>query len=199
MRIHRYRRDRQEGQPLRIELWCEAAGMLGQLSRVASEYSVPVYSCGGFTSLTANYEVAKRALERSQPTVLLHVGDHDPSGQAIFDAMAEDAAAFVAADRIVGNLRIEAKRVALTAEQMDEYGLPTAPAKQTDSRSARWRGETCQLEALAPDLLAEIVRLAIESRLDLDHHRQQVEAEDGDRRHLLLALPDGIDDRDGRP
>jgi len=62
-RARSYRRDRQAGQPVRIELWCEAAGMLGQLERVAQHYSVTVYSAGGFGSLTANYEIAERALE----------------------------------------------------------------------------------------------------------------------------------------
>jgi hypothetical protein len=191
IRARRYRRNRQEGQSVRVELWCEAAGMLGQLSRVTSEYSVPVYSCGGFSSLTANYGVAQRALDRTQPTVLLHVGDHDPSGQAIFEAMAEDAAAFARADRITHNLGIEAQRVALTAEQVSRYELPTAPPKKSDGRSARWRGQTCQLEALAPDQLADIVRHAIEGRLDLERFEDQVAAEEADRRDLLGGLPAG--------
>ena len=43
-RMRAYRRDRQAGQRLRLELWCEAAGMAPQLARVADRYSVPVYS-----------------------------------------------------------------------------------------------------------------------------------------------------------
>lgn len=38
-RARAYRRDRQDRQRVRAELWCEAAGMLGQLSRVAEPYS----------------------------------------------------------------------------------------------------------------------------------------------------------------
>src|SRR5437870_1547647 len=66
-RIRDYRRDRQAGQRLRIELWCEAAGMAPQLARVADDYSVPVFSSGGFASLTAIRLIADRALERSCP------------------------------------------------------------------------------------------------------------------------------------
>lgn len=82
-RIRDYRRDRQEGQRYRVELWCEAAGMAPQLARVCDEYSVPVFSSGGFASLTAVRLIAHRALERIQPTILLHVGDYDPSGESI--------------------------------------------------------------------------------------------------------------------
>ncbi len=182
-RARSYRRDRQDGQPVRIELWCEAAGMLGQLERVAQHYSVPVYSTGGFGSLTANYEIAERALDRLVPTVLLHVGDFDPSGESIFTAMSQDVAAFVRADRIIETLAIEPVRVALTADQVAAFNLPTA-------RSAKWQGGTCQLEALAPDELAEIVRAEIENRIDFEIF-ESVLAQERDDRAELLALPPG--------
>ncbi len=190
-RIHKYRRDRQAHQRHRLELWCEAAGMGPQLARVADDYSVPVFSSGGFASLTAVRLIAERALDRDVPTILLHVGDYDPSGQSIFDSIAADAAAFVEADRIVYTLRIIPVRIALTADQVVEYELPTAPAKASDSRSGRWAGETCQLEALAPDLLAAIVREEIEGLLDPVGLRLAIACEEEDRVHLLRALPAG--------
>lgn len=129
-RAKNYRRDRQVGQPRYVELWCESAGMAPQLARVADRYSVPVFSSGGFGSLTAIRLIAERALDRTVPTILLHVGDLDPSGESIFASMAADAAAFVEADRIVYNLALAAVRLALTREQVEEYDLPTAPAKK---------------------------------------------------------------------
>lgn len=189
-RIKAYRRDRQEGQPFRLELWAEASGMLGQLDQVAAEYGVKVFSASGFGSLTANYEIARRALAQTVPTVLLHVGDFDPSGVSIFEAASEDAARFVEADRVLANLEIRPVRVALTAEQVEIYSLPTAPPKRSDSRAARWKGETCQLEALAPDQLAAIVRGAIEAHLDLDRFGRVLAKEEADRAELL-ALPPG--------
>lgn len=190
-RIDGYRRDRQVGQPVRVELWCEAAGMLDQLARVADRYSVGVYSAGGFVSLTGIRGIAARALDRDVRTVLLHVGDFDPSGESIFTSMAEDAAAFVEADRVIETLSIEAVRVALTPAQVEIHGLPTAPAKVTDTRSGSWRGGTCQLEALAPDVLAGIVDDAIRDQLDLGRWAEQVQAEEQDRIELTRALPAG--------
>jgi hypothetical protein len=191
--IRRYRRDRQEGQAQRVELWCESAGMAPQLARVANPYSVPVFSSGGFASLTAVRLIAERALDQLVPTVLLHVGDYDPSGRAIFDAMAEDAAAFVAEDRIIGNLSIEPLRVALLPDQVVEYDLPTAPAKGSDTRSNNWTGGTCQLESLAPDVLATIVRDAIAYWFNAEPLEVQLAAEEEDKIELYRGLPRGTD------
>lgn len=189
-RARRYRRDRQAGQRQYLELWTEAAGMAPQLARVAGKYSVPVFSAGGFVSLSTVRLAADRALRRNVPTVLLHVGDHDPSGTSIYDALVADASAFVEADRTIHVQRLEAHRVALTREQVEHYDLATSRAKSTDSRSARWNGgETCQLEALPPDVLAGIVRSAVEERLDLDRYAQEQRAEELDRHDLLRALP----------
>jgi len=207
-----YVRDKLEGQPVHVELWCEAAGMVPQLERVANDYSVPVYSTGGFSSVTVTYEIADRALALDKPTVFLHVGDYDPSGESIFDAMTRDAQAFLLnrlywqvdederdelfpdgslrynAELPAGHPNLLARRVALTGEQVDEYGLPTAPPKATDSRSVNWYGETCQLEAMPPDTLAGVVREAIEAELDLDALGAVREAERAERHGLTESV-----------
>lgn len=195
--IQAYERDKQTGQPVYVELWTEAAGMMPQLARVAEAYSVPVYSCGGFASLPAIRLIVERAKHRNVPTVLLHVGDFDPSGEAVFDHIAGDAAEFLEADRIIGTQEIIAERVALTADQVATCNLPTSPAKSTDTRAAKWDGGTCQAEALPPDVLAAIVRWAIARHLDaelLDRHEAHERAE---RVELLRALPSGGTDSEG--
>ncbi len=165
--------------------------MAPQLARVADYFSVPVFSSGGFASLTAVRLIAERALERDVPTILLHVGDYDPSGESIFSSIASDAAAFVEADRIINTLHIVPIRIALTAEQVIEYQLPTAPAKASDSRSGNWTGGTCQLEALAPDELAMIIATEIESLFAIDVLERQILREHDDVNGLLRALPRG--------
>ncbi len=61
----------------------------------------------------------------------------------------------------------------------------------------RWKGETCQLEALAPDVLATLVRGAIHAYMDMQRVGQVVEAERLDRNDLLRALPRGAEVDDG--
>lgn len=77
------------GQDLHLEVWCEAAGMAPQLFYVAEPYSIPVYSSGGFDSLTSKKRLANRICEIGKRAVILHLGDHDPSGQSIFDSVAQ--------------------------------------------------------------------------------------------------------------
>jgi hypothetical protein len=190
-RIRDYRRDRQTGQTHRFELWCESAGMAPQLARVASEFSIPVFSAGGFVSLSAVRQIVDRAADQNVPTVMIHVGDFDPSGESIFESMAADAVAFLEEDRLLALQKIIPIRIALTAQQVKEHELPTAPAKTTDSRSARWQGGTCQLEALAPDVLAQIVHDEITSGFRDDVLVRQIEQEERDRKDLRLALPRG--------
>ncbi len=87
-----YTIDRQRGQPHRVVLWCEAAGMAPQLERVGKPYSVPVYSSGGFDSVTVKHEMAQ--LFAARATHVLHIGDHDPSGVHVFGSLDEDIRAF---------------------------------------------------------------------------------------------------------
>ena len=186
-----YTRDRQQGQRYRIELWAEAAGMLPQLARVAHQFSVPVYSNSGFVSLSAVRTIVDRAARADVSTVLLHVGDFDPSGESIFDAMARDAQAFLEQDRILASTEIIPVRVALTGEQVRVFKLPTSPPKSSDSRTARWQGETCQLEALAPDVLAAVLEDAIGAWINVDRLAVELRQEEVDRASLTRALTSG--------
>lgn len=187
-RARRYRRDLMAAQPLHIEVWCEAAGMIQQLAAVAHRYSVPVYSSSGFDSLTAKKRMADRICAIGKPAVILHLGDHDPSGASIFESVAADVEAFVAADRPHGLVSVRFERVALTSEQVARYGLPTAPAKATDSRSKAWAGETCQLEALSPSQIARILDDAILLLLDTDKLADSEVAEERERENLTRLL-----------
>ena len=47
------RLDRMEDQPRRLVLWCEAAGMVPQLRRIADPYGIGIY-CGGSTGINQN-------------------------------------------------------------------------------------------------------------------------------------------------
>jgi hypothetical protein len=184
-----YVRNKLAEQKVHIEVWCEAAGMIFQLADVAHDYSIQVYSSSGFDSLTAKKNLADRICEIDKPTIILHLGDHDPSGQSIFDSVAADVTAFVEADRTAADIWVDFRRVALTAAQVIEFGLPTAPAKATDTRSKSWKGETCQLEALPPDIIAWLLRDEICISLDGKQFMRDREQETVDRRNIALALP----------
>jgi hypothetical protein len=118
-------------------------------------------SGGGFDSLTDKHKFAAALAKHERPTEVLHTGDHDPSGVSMFLSFLEDVEAFT---RDLGG-QATFTRLIVTPEQIRQYDLPTAPPKDTDRRALS--GATCQAEALSPDLLAQIVRSAIESRIDI--------------------------------
>lgn len=183
-----YQRDLMAAQRVHVEVWCEAAGMLPQLARVANDYSIAVYSSSGFDSLTAKKALADRICTIGKRAIILHLGDFDPSGKSIFQAIEEDVRAFVLADRPWYDIDVEFRRVALTAEQVVSYGLPTAPPKASDSRSKAWEGGTCQLEALAPDQIARLLDEAIRSVVDLQMMKGTLAVEKVEREELTRAL-----------
>jgi hypothetical protein len=75
----------------------------------------------------------------------------------------------------------------VTPEQIAEHNLPTAPPKSTDRRA--FHGQTCQAEALAPDVLAGILRQALEERIDRRMLDRVQRRERSVRRELARLLP----------
>jgi hypothetical protein len=178
-----YRRHLQDGQPEHVELWIETGGMVPQAAQVAGSYGVPVFSGGGFDSLTAKHDAALRFCARDATTVVLHVGDHDPSGLSILDSAAADIDAFC---RDYGRSdSVYFRRIAVTEAQIQRYSLATAPQKPNDRRGERMAA-TVQAEALAPDQLAGDIRAAIEAALDLNL-LEQVQLQSKAERQAILA------------
>lgn len=175
-----------DGQPLAVELWVEAAGMVPMVARVAADFGVTTYSSGGFDSVTVKHEAAQRIAWRDMPTTVLHLGDHDPSGLSILDSAAQDISAFVddMAAPAPGFVRL-----AVTSEQTARYRLPSAPQKSTDRRGEHMR-HTVQAEAMSPTELTAEVRAALENVVDLaalDAARSRGERERAD---ILARLAD---------
>jgi hypothetical protein len=162
--------DRTAGQRKRLVVTCEAAGMVSQLARVANSYGITVMSSGGFESVT------------DQPTEVLDIGDQDASGAHKYLAYCEDIIAFT---RELGG-EATFTRLAVTPQQIHDLRLPTAPPKPTDRRA--FRGQTCQAEAIAPDVLADILRSAIEARIDHAAYARVLRHERKVRRELIARL-----------
>ena len=182
-RAEGYRRDRQEGQARRIVLWCEASGMVPQLQRVAHEYGVPVKSSGGFDSLTVKHALS-RQLGADKPATVLHIGDFDPSGEVMFDALAEDVGAFAAG---YGH-EVRFIRLAVTSGHIAQYSLPTAPPKESTHQARKQMVETVQAEALDPATLGRIVQQAIAGCMDEQVLDDVMGAEDEEQQRLVYHL-----------
>src|SRR5215217_3821476 len=153
--------DKLANQDYKIRVHCEAVGMLPQLRRVCRPFSIPVYSCSGFDSLSVKHDLREEIITtknyEGKSTVILHLGDCDPSGASIFkDGMVADVLAFLEVefeDLPYWDAEDVAifERVAMVPEQAERLGVPSAPAKKGDPRSKAWGdAPTCQLEAMPP-------------------------------------------------
>src|SRR5215467_8357308 len=80
---NRFAVDKWADQPRRVEVWIEKDALVGVFEPVCDELDVPLFSCRGYTSQSEVWGAAQR-LERylmaGQEVVILHFGDHDPSG-----------------------------------------------------------------------------------------------------------------------
>jgi hypothetical protein len=179
-----YYRDLQQTQPNQIEIVGEKNTIDSIIRPVAGEFRIPMTIGRGYCSIPPRHAMAQR-FERSgkEKLILLALGDFDPEGEDIAHSFARSMRDdFAVAD-------VEYLKVALTADQVADMGLPPKmKAKATSSRYSEFverHGEDVfELEAVPPDQLQAILRRAIESVLDVAAFNAEVDAEKGDAAHL---------------
>lgn len=196
-----FRVDRWENQPVRVEVWIEKDALAGVFERVCNRFGVPYFSCRGYTSQSEMYGAHERFmdyLEAGQDVVILHFGDHDPSGVDMTRDISERLAMFLTGDPDARRVRgFDVRRLALNMDQVDAWNPPPNPAKVTDSRAggyiARFGRSSWELDALDPRTLSRLVETAITELLDDDAWE-----ETGERiregRELLSLVSDHWDD-----
>ena len=176
--------DRQMNQERRIVVCIEADGMVPILTNTCLTYGVWSLCPVRGSTPSALSTIWRRRLDRETP--ILHLGDHDNSGREIERALRGDVSAWV--DDLGGN--VEVRNIALTDDQIDEYGLHSEPAKDNKSNHGLGSGITrwAQLEAFDPPDLVEILRREIESNLDMDEYRHALILEEQWKKNILLGL-----------
>lgn len=202
--IQSYTLPRWESQPAYLELWCEKDALAGVLLPITQQYHVTLMVNRGYSSQSAMKEAAERLVNASldgKSTTILYIGDQDPSGED----MVRDVG-----DRLNLLTRdafdIEVVKLAITEDQVAQYNPPTNPAKMSDSRAEKYIAKFGQFsyeaDALPPDVLAAVVRGAIEAQIDPDLWQQVIDAEEADKRLLeqardeVIRLQDEAEDDD---
>lgn len=199
-------------QPRRVEVWIEKDALLGVIAGVCQQHDVPHFSCRGYTSQSEMWVAAQRvytAAAAGQGTVILHLGDHDPSGvdmsRDIKDRLDKffvvdwfnrvgragfttGAAVMAHAEAQCKGAPLEIKRIALTMAQITEYAPPPNPAKLSDSRATKyielWGDESWELDALSPPTLAALIRDEIQEVWDPKIWKEDRKYEEHERKRL---------------
>lgn len=186
--IQNYRLPRWATQPSYAELWVEKDALAGVLSPLASKYHVTLMVNRGYSSQSAMYESAKRFMEvqdGERQLVLFYLGDFDPSGEDMVRDIRERLEMF-------GVVDLDVQKLALTKTQIRQYNPPPNPAKITDPRAAAYieahGDKSWEVDALPPEVLSRIIRLAFDEIIDVDAMAEIVAREDADKKKLRAVV-----------
>lgn len=157
-----FRMDLWADQPSRVEVWVEKDALVGVVQSACEPLQVPYFSCRGYTSQSEMWRAAMRLhghLDDGQTPVIIHLGDHDPSGIDMSRDIEERLSLFLDDDSDSPSLQFE--RIALNMDQIEEFSPPPNPAKVTDSRYNKYRrlygDKSWELDALEPAAMVELI------------------------------------------
>lgn len=184
------------GQRYHLEVWVEKSTMEDVLRPVCGLFYANLMQGQGEFSATQMYEAAFRIYRSGRPTRIFYISDYDPAGQNMpvsagrkleWFMRAKDSPLRTAFDTYwAQGCDVALTPIALTCEQIVEYGLPTEPAKTSKGKSGkrkatpktetasttRWKSdgttELDALEALHPGVLKRIVRNSLSEFYDGD-------------------------------
>lgn len=186
-----YLLDKWEGQPNYVEVWVEKDALVDVVGQACRPLDVPYFSCRGYTSQSEMWMAAQRFRRQDfrEQRIIIHLGDHDPSGIDMTRDIQERLDMFGA--------DVYVKRVALTMEQIDFYSPPPNPAKITDSRCdkyiAQYGHESWELDALEPKVITDLIKEQVTMYRDDGLYLRICNKENREKRELQM-LCDHYDD-----
>lgn len=187
-----YNIEQWEGQDYRPRVWIEKDALTGVISGLCHEYDVPYLACKGYMSQSAMWADAQIALrqERSGLTpVIIHLGDHDPSGIQMTEDIDNRGTIFGAS--------YEIRRIALNMDQIEELGPPPNPTKLKDSRIGAYierfgTYESWELDALSPEYINELIRVELNKLIDQEQW-DKIQVRLKNHKQILKAMFDNYD------
>lgn len=181
---YQYRSDIWATQEVRPEVWIEKEALVGVVEPVCQELRVPYFACRGYSSQSEQWRSGRRfraQIAAGQRVLILHLGDHDPSGLDMTRDNDDRLRMFAKAYDGV----FEVRRLALNMDQVEQYNPPPNPAKATDSRFAgyiaEYGDESWELDALEPQVISDLIRQNIEGVINYEEWNQIVEEEESAR------------------
>jgi hypothetical protein len=186
-----YRIDRWKDQGVAVYVACEKQAGEGILEPLCRELDVPFIAMRGYSSASHLYRLAKRIrrdMKEGKSVWLFYAGDHDPSGLDMDRDIESRLFMFSNVDLKRWEKSFSFYRVALTMDQIEQFGPPPNPAKITDSRAKnyirRYGHESWELDALEPAVLSGLVRASVVCLLDADVLEGTLDREERERGKL---------------
>jgi len=175
------------GQRFRPEVWVEKEALAGVVAKGCRPHRVPHFSCRGYVSQSEMWRAGRRMkdhLDEGLQPVVIHLGDHDPSGIDMTRDITERLALFAEQE-------VPVLRIALTMEQIEQYQPPPNPAKLSDSRGAdyveKYGYQSWELDALEPRILTDLIEDALAPYIDEEAFDDTVAQEEAVRQQMTLV------------
>lgn len=186
--VDRFRLNTRATQPHYLEVWVEKDALVGVLQPICTELDVDYFSCRGYVSQSAMWRAAQR-IQYEQSPIILHLGDHDPSGIDMTRDIQSRLNQF--------GCHVDVKRIALNMDQIDELSPPPNPAKVTDSRYDAYRveygNESWELDALDPRTITDLIETFVNKYTDQEA-RDILLTEQRAHRQSLQSIVDNWED-----
>jgi len=194
-----YARRLWETQPYHVEAWVEKEALAGVVQRAADEVGINYFSCRGYVSQSEMYASGRRfaSIVRGgkDGVIVLHLGDHDPSGIDMSRDIRDRLDTFSRGG--VSRGQIQVHRIALNMAQVEEYNPPPNFAKVTDARyaeyEARYGENSWELDALEPAVLHDLIVSHTLRYRDEDLWAEAKERQERER-EALQAISDRFED-----
>jgi hypothetical protein len=168
-----YRRNLWRSQGVRIEVWLEKDALAGLISPVTHEWGVRLMVSRGQSSDTYCYSAAQDARDAFEQggieSITYMLYDADRSGRSAARKVAEKL------EYYSDFTPIQTYLLAVTDEQIEEWNLPTRPAKEKADEIA------VELDAIPPEKLKALVEDAIVAHIDEDAWQKEQAAEESER------------------
>jgi hypothetical protein len=147
-----------------VEVWVEKEALADLVSEVANRYGVFTSANGGISKVSQIHSFLKRVLRYGKPTIILYLGDFDPTGlhidQVIRDQINKQTQIFPTVPEIA------VRRIAVTEEQIATIPENYQQAKEKDPNYEeyvqRYGTRIWELEALTSEQLSDIIANVLE-------------------------------------
>jgi hypothetical protein len=185
-------------QPFRLAVFGEKSSLSPVVGPICREYGADLYLPSGEASDAMIHTLVRDAHYDGRPLRVFYLSDCDPAGKQMAISVARKLRAFK--DLLFPGVEYQLLPVALTVDQVREFGLPSTPLKPSERRGDRWRAaygvEQTEIDSLAtlrPDLLARLLRDALDAHADPTLQERLNDA----RRAWGNAAQEAVDERLG--
>lgn len=194
---HGFARDLMQSQSAYYEIVIEKLTIKGFIDdMVAQKYTIKTVCLRGQSSIDSRYQLAQRFKASGKKYLVLFVlSDCDPSGDAICQSTVHSLRDEFGIDPNC----VKAIRVAMTHAQADQYRAATSiegfglelkgTGRSAETMKRRFierhgREDCYELEAVPPEVLAEILDNEIRANIDIEAYNHEVQEQAGDVSHV---------------